>query len=351
MIKLKDRISVASSLGEQLRIWLNEIGKYDEPTDFENLLLKAEQYNPWFTQEYLKFSFENVITMLNEEALTEWVANYPELYFADSDFRVGVIMAGNIPLVGFHDFLSVFITGNVFIGKLSSQDKFLLPFLADYIIKEDNRFASKIIFTENFLKNFDAVIATGSNNTSRYFDYYFGKYPNIIRKNRNSVAFLTGDESKEDIENLGKDIFYYFGLGCRNVSKLLLPEDYSIPKLLDNWQSFDFVTQHTKYFNNYEYNRSLLLINKEPHFDNGFLILREDDSLVSPVSVLNYEFYSDKDARIRRLNIYNDQIQCIVSNENVIKNAVAFGKSQSPTLMQYADNVDVINFLGEQKNN
>ncbi|HHB51974.1 MAG TPA: acyl-CoA reductase [Saprospiraceae bacterium] len=351
MIKIEDRISAAVSLGEQLRNWIDDMDKSEQSSDFELLLRKAEQYNPWFTQDYLKYSFENIINMLQKDALLNWIANYPDEDFSDSDIRVGVIMAGNIPLVGFHDFLSVFIRGKVFIGKLSSQDKFLLPFLTDFIISKDKRFSSKIIYAENLLKNFDAVIATGSNNTSRYFDYYFGKYPNIIRKNRNSIAFLNGDESDEELIELGKDVFYYFGLGCRNVSKLLIPNGFSIPHLLDLWQGFESIAQHTKYFNNYEYNRSLLLINKDPHFDNGFLILQENNSLASPVSVINFEFYSDKDAEIRRLNMHNEQIQCVVSSENDIKNAVAFGKSQSPSLMEYADNVDVMKFLSLLKVN
>lgn len=345
VINIEDRIKAAANLGDNLRLWLNQIGKEEEPTGFELLLIKAEQYNPWFTQEYLKFSLDNIINMLQENALRDWIANYPNFDFSDSNTKVAVIMAGNIPLVGFHDFLSVFISGKTFVGKLSSQDRFLLPFLADFIINNDQRFKSKIIFEEHILKDFDAVIATGSNNTSRYFDYYFGKYPNIIRGNRNSIAFLTANETDEDLKELAKDVFYYFGLGCRNVSKLMLPVGFSIPHLLDFWQSFEVVSQHTKYFNNYEYNRSLLLINKEPHFDNGFLILREESSLVSPISVLNYEFYIDKEEEIRRLNMQNNQIQCILSAEKDINNAIPFGKSQSPTLMEYADNVDVMMFL------
>lgn len=351
MISLEERIKAAANLGSQIKLWLDELGKTEEPSEFEQLLIKAEQYNPWFTQEYLKLSFDNIIKMLQEEALREWVANYPKIDFYDSKIKVAVIMAGNIPLVGFHDFLSVFISGKTFVGKLSSQDKFLLPFLTDFIISHDSRFKSKIIFEENLMKDFDAVIATGSNNTSRYFDFYFGKYPNIIRHNRNSIAFFTGDETVDDLKELAKDVFYYFGLGCRSVSKLMIPEGYSIPHILDQWQSFEEVSQHKKYFNNYEYNRSLLLINREPHFDNGFLILREDKTLASPISVLNYEFYSDKDAEIRRLNMQNNDIQCIVSAEKDIKNAVPFGKSQSPSLMEYADNEDVMKFLSTLKIN
>ncbi len=342
MASIEDRISALVALGHKIDYWLAD---NDENSSFSLLLNKAEQHNPWFTQDYLRFSISGIREMLNEYSLREWLGNYDISSLSDSKIRVGVIMAGNIPLVGFHDFLSVFISGKVFVGKLSSQDKFLLPFLADFLVEENKNFESKIYFEENLMKDFDAVIATGSNNTSRYFDYYFSKYPNIIRHNRNSIAFLTGNETVDELKELGKDVFFYFGLGCRNVSKIMLPQGYSIPHLLDQWQHFETVSQHSKYFNNYEYNKSLFLINKEPHFDNGFALLREDMAFTSPVSVINYEFYNDKNAEIRRLNMNNEQIQCIVSGENAINGAIYFGKTQSPSLMEYADNVDVMEFL------
>ena len=200
------------------------------------------------------------------------------------------------------------------------------------------------------MKNFDAVIATGSNNSARYFDYYFGKYPNIIRKNRNSIALIKGDETPEQLKALAKDVFFYFGLGCRNVSKILLPKGYKIPTLLDDFQGYDTVSMHYKYLNNYEYQKSLLLINNEMHFDNGFLLLREKPELATAVSVINYEFYDDYQAQIRLLNIQNDDVQCVVEGDNAVNNAINFGETQSPKLMDYSDNVDVMEFLGTLKN-
>ncbi len=345
MIELNERIEVLATLGDYLAKSIDNIEGESNNSDFKELLLKAEAHNAWFTQEFLSLAINNIVKMLDKDALTKWVSNYNASYFKDSDIRVGVVMAGNIPLVGFHDFLSVIISGRVFIGKLSSGDQFLLPYLAKRLVDIDKRFQSKIFFEEHLLKDFDAVIATGSNNSSRYFDFYFGKYPNIIRHNRNSVALLSGEETKEELRLLAKDIFSYFGLGCRNVSKLMLPRNYDIPSLLDEFQSFDYLSMHNKYFNNYEYNKSLLLINKEAHFDNGFLLLKENPALSTPVSVLHYEFYDDKEDEIERLNRANEQIQCVLSTEKGLQNGVLLGESQSPTLMQYADNVDIMEFL------
>jgi len=344
-MNLSNRINAFAKLGQQIEQLNNGTSESLLQNDFNDLLIKAEQFNPWFTQKYLYLAFDNIIKMLDKLALENWVYSYSDYKFEDSNIRVGVIMAGNIPLVGFHDFLSVLISGKVFLGKLSSNDQFLLPFISNMLINIEKEFENKIQFAEHLMKDFDAVIATGSNNSSRYFDYYFGKYPNIIRSNRNSVAILTGEETNEQLEALGRDIFFYFGLGCRSVSKLMLPAGYSIPHLLDNLEKYNFVREHTKYLNNYEYNKSLLLINKEPHFDNGFLILRENGALASPISIINYEYYSDLDAEIRRFSMKNDDIQCVLSEVKDIKNVVSLGESQSPSLMEYADNVDVISFI------
>lgn len=342
---LKERINALSLLGEQLNKLIAKEGDEESIERFQALLIKAEQYNPWFSQQFLKTAFENIIAMLDKAALENWTNSYPDNKWIESNIRVGVIMAGNIPMVGFHDFLSILISGKSFIGKLSSNDQFLLPYIADILISIEKRFADKIRFEDHLMKDFDAVIATGSNNSSRYFDYYFGKYPHIIRKNRNSVAILNGKENNIDLENLAKDVFYYYGLGCRNVSKILLPIGYEIPTILDAFQSYDYMSMHTKYINNYEYNKSLMLINKQVHFDNGFLLMTENAAISSPAAVLHYEFYTDYESEIRRLNIRNDSIQCVISGEKDINNAVLFGNSQVPGLMEYADNVDVISFL------
>ncbi len=342
---IKERINALSLLGEQLKSLSTENSNKQDLENFQDLLIKAEQYNPWFTQKFLKTAFENIIAMLDKRALENWTSNYSDNKYSESNIRVGVIMAGNIPMVGFHDFLSVLISGKSFIGKLSSNDQFLLPYIADMLISIEPSFRNKIRFEDHLLKDFDAIIATGSDNSSRYFDYYFGKYPHIIRRNRNSIAILSGEESREELENLAKDVFFYFGLGCRNVSKIMLPIDYEIPILLDAFQSYDYVSLHTKYINNYEYNKSLMLINNQVHFDNGFLLVTENGAIASPAAVLHYEFYTDYESEIRRLSIRNDSIQCVISGNKDIKTAVSFGNSQSPKLMEYADNVDVISFL------
>jgi hypothetical protein len=221
-----------------------------------------------------------------------------------------------------------------------------LPFVAEKLVSIEPMFETKIGFESHVLKGFDAVIATGSNNSARYFDYYFGKYPHIIRQNRHSVAIITGNEGTDRLKELGKDVFNYFGLGCRNVSKVLLPENYPIPQLLDQFQSYYSILQHNKYVNNYEYNKSLYLINKQAHLDTGFLLLVENTALSSPVGVLHYEYYSDLNTAIRQLKTMEDQIQCVLSEEKGVNNAIIFGESQKPGLMDYADNVDVMRFLG-----
>jgi len=255
-------------------------------------------------------------------------------------------MAGNIPMVGFNDLLCVLISGNKFVGKLSSDDKFLLPFIAKILIAANSKFSDYIEFTEGQLKNIDAVIATGSNNSSRYFDYYFGKYPNIIRKNRNSIAVLTGNESMNDLRLLGKDVFQYFGLGCRNVSKLFVPKGYKFHTFYESIFDYKNFNKNNKYGNNYEYNRTVYLMSNHPSLlDNNFLLLKEAPAYTSPIGVLFYEFYSDIHALNERLEKEKEQIQCIVSRSPVIKNKIDFGEAQCPGLADYADGIDTMRFL------
>jgi len=312
----------------------------------ESLIIKAKVHNPWFYPRFTKYAFQSIAELLTEKSLEEWIAAYPSSFFEESSTKVGVIMAGNIPMVGFHDFLSVLISGKVFKGKLSSQDEHLLPFLAKKLIEIEPAFQSKIEFVPHLLKDFDAIIATGSNNSARYFDYYFGKYPHIIRRNRNSVAILTGNETDSELERLADDVYLYFGLGCRSVSKIFVPQGYSIPHLLDHFGHYMFLHEHTKYFNNYEYNKSIFLLNKVPHFDNGFHLITENTAYASPVSVLYYEEYDNLDVVERRLMMENEQIQCVVAGENVNIEHENFGFTQKPSLTEYADNVDVVSFLG-----
>jgi hypothetical protein len=249
-------------------------------------------------------------------------------------------MAGNIPLVGFHDFLSTLISGNKIIAKTSSKDAELIIYISGVLCKINPEFGDFITFTEKTLTGFDAIIATGSNNSSRYFEYYFGKYPNIIRKNRNSVAIIAGDESAEELSELGKDIFSYFGLGCRNVSKLWLPAGYELTELTRHWEQFSDLVHHNGYANNYDFNKAVYIVNKNKFHDTGFLLLREEAAIASPVSVLHYEYYNSEYTVKQQTEMLSEKIQCIVG-----KNHVPFGMAQSPQLWDYADGIDTLEFL------
>jgi hypothetical protein len=253
-------------------------------------------------------------------------------------------MAGNIPLVGFHDFLSVLISGNSIIAKTSSKDAELIIYLSEILCSINPGFRERIRFTDGLLTGFDAVIATGSDNSSRYFEYYFGKYPHIIRKNRNSIAVIDGTETDTELENLGIDIFSYFGLGCRNVSKAFLPEGYDFHTMIKNWDKFSDVINHNKFANNYDYNMAIYLVNKEKFLDTGYLLLKESTELSSPVSVLYYEFYNSVQTVSARINYLREKIQCVTG-----KNHLAFGKAQFPKLWDYADNIDTLDFLLKKK--
>ena len=247
-------------------------------------------------------------------------------------------------MVGFHDILSVLISGNKALIKLSSNDALLIPFLLKYLSTVEPQFKDRFEITKDKLGNFDAVIATGSDNTARYFDYYFGKYPNIIRKNRNSVAVLNGSESKEDLIALSEDIFRYYGLGCRNVSKLFVPKDYNFDHFFEGMFSQKDIIDDDKYANNYDYNKAVFLMSNFKLLDNGFMTIKEDTSYTSPISSVFYEFYDDLNDVKERLNADKDKIQCIVSNQ-ITENSLPFGSTQKPELWDYADNVDTIDFL------
>ncbi|MBI9038922.1 MAG: aldehyde dehydrogenase [Bacteroidales bacterium] len=305
----------------------------------------CRNYNPWFTKENVKHAILAISEMLNGENLNNWLAAYTIPDKLQNPKNIAVVMAGNIPLVGFHDFLCVLISGNNFIGKLSSDDKRLLPALSKLLIAIEPDFSEKIEFADNFIRNFDAVIATGSNNTARYFEYYFGKYPNIIRKNRNGVAVISGNETEEDFKALGEDIFMYFGLGCRNISKLFVPENYSFNAFFQSIEDFKQIFFNHKYKNNYDYYRSIYLVNSEKHLDNGFLLLKESQSFASPVSIIYYEYYKSQDELLKHLVANNEKIQCIVSNDSDNDKQIPFGKSQFPNLPDYADGVDTLKFL------
>ncbi len=302
---------------------------------------KAKETNGWFTNDNVLYVFESLSKFLNNSDLTNWTSFYT--LNNNNPKTIAIIMAGNIPLVGFHDFLSVLLSGHKVLVKQSSNDKQFLPFIAAYLEHIEPQFKGLIHFAEEKLTNFDAAIATGSNNTARYFEAYFGKYPSIIRKNRNTVAVLTGNETPDDLQNLGEDIFRYFGLGCRSVSKLFVPENYDFDPLFNAIYKYSDIINYTKYKNNYDYNKTVYLMSEYKLLENGFLMLKEDSSYSSPIATLFYEYYSDLDSLKQQLELDKEYIQCVVGTS--IDNAVPFGQTQQPQLTDYADGVDTLAFL------
>lgn len=323
------------ALGQQL------VNPDEKLTDLINNEL---YYNAWFTPGNAAHAVRAIGNSLNRADLATWLNNYN--FTGTGNKKVGVILAGNIPLVGFHDVLCILASGNHALIKSSSQDSRLIKYVLELLVEIDNSFAAQFTFVER-LENFDAVIATGSNNSSRYFDYYFGKVPNIIRKNRNSIAVLTGEETAEELHALGHDIFDYYGLGCRNVSKLLVPKAYNFNFFFESIQSYEDIINHHKYNNNYDYNKSIYLVNRDEHLDNGFLLVKKDERLTSPLAVLFYSNYDDINSAEQLINGQSDKIQCVVSAAPLhIKNQlVGFGQSQQPKLWDYADGVDTMEFL------
>ena len=307
---------------------------------FSSILRKSEIENSWFTVENQKISLMQWADLLTEKNIKKWLAEYQ---MAKSPKKVGLILAGNIPLVGFHDVISVILTQHIPVIKLSSKDKTMLPFL----LSKWNEFSEDSIqyeFTER-LTDYDAVIATGSNNTARYLEYYFKDSLSIIRKNRTSVAVLKGDETVEELELLAEDIFRYFGLGCRNVTRLFIPHDFLIDKIFESFLNFKNVINHHKYANNYEYNRAIYLLNAERFWDNNFVMLKEDEALFSPLSVLNFSRYEDIQEVHTFINENEKEIQAIVAKPELGFDSIDFGEAQNPSLDTYADKVDTMKFL------
>jgi hypothetical protein len=309
---------------------------------FIELIQLSPSHNGWYTNENVYFAIQSWAKALTEDNLNQWLDAYD---FTGVDSKtVGLVLAGNIPLVGFHDFISVLLSGHKVVVKTSSNDQHLLPFLAKYLISVEPKFGGSITFVEGKLENFDAVIATGSNNTARYFEYYFKDKPSIIRKTRNSVAVLNGNESEEQMIALGEDVFRYFGLGCRNVSKIFVPRDYNFDAFFGGMYPYHQVMKFEKYINNYDYNKAVFLMSNFNLLDNEFLIIKEDSRYASPISSVFYEYFDNLDDIKYKLQQDHEQIQCIVSND-LIENSVPFGQTQKPNLWDYADNVDTINFL------
>jgi hypothetical protein len=344
MPHISKRIESFIALGNALQQGLKEISE-QKTNALARVIEQAGIENPWFTKSAIIQSLEAIGDWLTEEKLTTWV----QPYFLSNPVQVkkiAVIMAGNIPMVNFHDFLSVLITGHRFLGKLSSNDKRLLPFMANWLIELEPAWKEEIAFTESRLDDFDAVIATGTNNTGRYFEYYFGKYPHIIRKNRQSLGVLWGHETEAQLGALHQDVFQYYGMGCRNISMLLVPNDYDFKKLFDTWDLYPKPTEHNKYLNNYDYYRSFYLVNMQPFYDTGYVSVVENDNMASPVSVLHYKRYTDEPEVVKFITERINQVQCVVSTHPLTGlPTVVPGQAQSPGLTDYPDGVDIIQFL------
>jgi len=351
MSSIQNRIQTFSELGNFLsQFSLDGIQKKDEVINndlffdgFQHQMKLAQENNTWFTKENILFSLQSWSKALTKDNLERWISS-ESLSDNIVEKKVAIIMAGNIPLVGFHDFLSVLISGHQVMVKQSSNDKHLLPFLAKYLEYADASFKGKISFTDEKLEGYDAVIATGSNNTARYFEFYFKDKPNIIRKNRNSVAVIQGNESVNDFESLSEDVFRYFGLGCRSVSKLFVPRNFNFNLFFKGMYQQKEIIHNAKYANNYDYNKAVYLMSEFDILENGFLMIKEDKSYASPIASVFYEYYDNPvDLKIK-LHQEADQIQCVVAN-GFMENEVKFGQTQHPELWDYADGVNTLSFL------
>ena len=371
-MNIEKNIAAFTSLGERLRA----IASGNSDAETESVISAASSTNPWFIKENILNALGAIGESLNRDHLNQWLAPYREKISSSGRKKVvAVINAGNIPAVGFHDFLCVLLSGNIYHGKNSSDDLHLLPFIASLLKKIEPRFEEEIFFVDR-ISNPDAVIATGSNNSARYFNYYFGKYPHIIRRNRNGVAVLDGNENTEELSALADDVFQYFGLGCRSVSKIFVPEDFDVRKLFPVFEKYNSVSHHNRYMNNYNYQRVLLLMNKAPFLENGFVILREATSLHSPISVLHYERYKNVGEVIDKLFAQSEEVQCVACGKELSPRSpltrkgeipsrksvggspfresegergqlplVPLGQTQNPKLWDYADAVDTMEFL------
>ena len=333
-MRIDERIAAFDSLAS----WLVTL----DEDKFQSLASKAASENPWFTENSIRMAVSNLQPLLSGKTLSQWTSQY-DLNVKSK--KVAIVMAGNIPLVGFHDFLCVLISGHSVLIKTSSKDNTLIRFVVDLLTSIEPRFKERIEFADR-LKGFDAIIATGSDNTSRYFEYYFGKYPNIIRKNRTSVAVLTGNEDSNELLDLGIDVFSYFGLGCRNVSKLFVPRDFTIEKIFPAWEAYHDIIHHHKYCNNYDYQKSVLLVGSVPFLDGGYVMLHETEELVSPISMVYYERYNSGGDLASKLAAHQQKIQCIVDNSGQYSK-IKFGQAQSPGPEDYADQIDTLKFLTE----
>ncbi len=334
-LSVNDRIIAFAQLGQRLQALKGDT--------LEDLLHRAKAGNPWFASEQVQFALEGWAESLTRASLENWLSDYhiPENAVPK---KVGIVAAGNIPLVGFHDLMSVLLAGQIALIKLSADDTFLMNYVIGQLREINNELGNRIEVVER-LNDADAFIATGSNNSARYFEYYFSKKPHIIRKNRTSLAVLNGKESDEELTKLGEDIFRYFGLGCRNVSKVYVPVGYDHMPIMRVLEGFKDVFYNNKYSNNYDYNRAIYLVKQIWHLDNAVILYKEDEALVSPIGVLYWQFYENAETLKKHLEEKQEQIQCIVSECGWFEGSISLGQAQKPGLKDYADGVDTIKFL------
>ena len=312
--------------------------------DFRKGVDEVTAENPWFTYETITYALKAWGKALTTENINNFVSKYPGLKDSEGGKRIGVVMAGNIPMVGLHDMICVVLSGNTFVGKLSSKDT-ILPKLIKSILILGCDLDKQIIFTSDKLNDIDAIIATGSNNSSKYFNYYFGKYPNIIRGNRSSVAIIDNNTSIEELKKLADDLYMHWGLGCRNVSKLFIHKSITIKEVIKHFEKYSYVTSHNKYANNYDYNKAIFTMNNLPFEDNGFSLFLKNEGFDSPISCIYYEKFDNRKNLENRLLNEKDNLQCIVSNYNIDNISIPFGQSQTPNLWDYADGIDTMEFL------
>ena len=331
------RIAALVNLGLHLKNYSNNDSKYSK---LDKCIEKSIISNKWFTKNNVINALKNWAETLELKKVEKWLSPYQII--ENKPRVIGLILAGNIPMVGFHDLICVWVTGNNALVKCASKDEVLLPYMTNFLDNEIG--ASSFDYVSKIKLDFDAIIATGSNNSARYFEYYFSSYPNLLRKNRNGIAILDGNETEDELFGLGNDILHYFGLGCRNVAKVFLPKGYDLYKIFKGLCSHKEIIHHNKYLNNYDYNKAIFLMNKKPFLDNGFFLLKQDTENSTPIGCLNYQYYENINEVKKEIKKKSDLIQCIVTNLK-IKNAIPFGKSQQPNLWDYADGIDTINFL------
>ncbi len=336
-MKLEERITALANWGDALG---REVGAEATEGAFGTSKMSAFQHNGWFDEQNIDHALEGIAFMLEQKKLEEWIGRYD---LANTTPRsVGIIMAGNLPLVGMHDLITSLVLGHKAILKLSGDDNILLPAALELLKDISPELRAHVEMAEGKLPKTEAVLATGSNNTARYFEYYFKDRPHVVRKGRNGLAVLDGTETESELKELGKDVFMYYGLGCRSISKLLLPADFDLQKIFEALFSYGSVIDHHKYANNYNYNRTIYLMNEDNFLDNGFLMLKEDPAIASPVATLHYQTYKYEDELLDIIKGHEEEIQCIVGHGNV-----PFGKSQMPELWDYADGLDTVEFLSK----